>query len=250
MASEDSESGSRVRTAAQFATTHWSVVAAAGDVSSPQATEALQTLCRTYWPPIYAYLRRLGYSTHDAEDLTQGFFARLLERNALAALHQSKGRFRSWLLAVLKHCLAQEWDKACARKRGGGVPHLPFDETLAESQLQSDQARALEPDRLYERQWALALLAQAADRLQARYAAGGRAVLHEHLKGYVSGGPTDGSYAAAAERLGMTEGAVRSAIYRLRQHYQQLIREEVAHTVASPAEVDDELRHLIAILAS
>lgn len=208
-----------VRTAAQFATTHWSVVAAAGDASSPQATEALETLCRTYWPPIYAYLRRLGHSTQDAEDLTQGFFARLLEGTSLATLHQAKGRFRSWLLAVLKHYLAHEREKVCAQKRGGGVLHLPFDEALVETQIQSDRARALEPDRLFERQWALAVLAQAVDRLRARYAADGRPDLYDHLKGYVSGEPAGGSYATTAEQLGMTEGAVRSAIHRLRRRY-------------------------------
>jgi RNA polymerase sigma-70 factor (ECF subfamily) len=250
MVSEASEPGSRARTAAQFATTHWSVVAAAGDVSSPQATEALETLCRTYWPPIYAYLRRLGHSTQDAEDLTQGFFARLLDGTSLATLHQAKGRFRSWLLAVLKHFLAHEREKAGAQKRGGGVAHLPFDETVVETQIQSEAARALEPDRLFERQWALAVLALAADRLRARYAAGGRTELYEHLKGYVSGEPAGDSYAATAGRLGMTESAIRSAVHRLRRDYQQCIREEVAQTVATPVEIDAELRHLIAILAS
>ncbi len=151
------------------------------------------------------------------------------------------------MLAVLKHQLGHEWEKASTQKRGGGIPHVSLDDAVVESRIESDRARALEPDRLFERQWALALLAQAVDRLKASYVAEGRAGLYEHLKGYVSGEPADGSYAATAERLGISEPAVRSAIHRMRRRYQQLIRDEVAQTVATPVDIDAELRHLIAV---
>ncbi len=232
-----------------FPSTHWSVVVAAGSGDTTPSSLAFERLCQSYWPPIYAYLRRRGFSKQDAEDLTQGFFGRLLDGRPFAALEPAKGRFRSWLLVVLKHHLGHELEKAHAQKRGGGVSHVPFDELLAESRLDLSCAATIEPDQFYDRHWALTLLARAADRLQASYLAEGHPELHQELRGYVSGEASTTSYAETATRLGMTESAVKSAVHRMRQRYQQFIRDEVAQTVATPGEVDDELRELIAVMA-
>ncbi len=217
-----------------FAATRWTVVLTAGRGQS----RALEDLCRTYWYPLYAYVRRRGYLAHEAEDLTQEFFARLLAKNYLADVEREKGKFRSFLLASLKHFLANEWDKARAQKRGGRFTFISAD---AETKYRAEPADELSPDKLLDRQWALALLDQVLARLAAEEPAD-----FEHLKPYLTAGGGAIPYAEVAGKLDMTEGAVKVAVHRLRKRYRQLLREEIAHTVASPAEVDEEIRHLFA----
>jgi RNA polymerase sigma-70 factor (ECF subfamily) len=250
MPAADLQSSPEARTPAQFTTTHWSVVLAAGPEPSSRAALAMERLCRTYWYPLYAYVRSKGHSPEEAEDLTQEFFARLLQKNPLAQLDRSKGRFRAWLLAVMNHFLAHEWEKARAQKRGGGAAVIPLDEAIAEKRFQQDFAKPSEPEKLFDRRWALTVLEQAAARLRAAYVAEGRPELYERLKGFVSAETATPSYAEAAAQLGLSEAAVRSAIHRLRRRFQELVREEIAHTVSTPAEVDEELRYLISIIRS
>ncbi|HVM61987.1 MAG TPA: sigma-70 family RNA polymerase sigma factor [Verrucomicrobiae bacterium] len=232
--------------AGRFAATRWTVVLTAGQGASPQAGRALEQLCRAYWYPLYAYVRRRGYDVHEAEDLTQEFFARLLAKNYLAGVDPSKGKFRSFLLASLKHFLANEWDRAHAAKRGGGQPLLPLDTQSAETRYRQEPADELTAEKLLERQWALALLDQVLDRLQAEFAADGKSEQFDQLKLFLTEGKGATSYAAMATKLGTTEGAVKVAVHRLRRRYRELLREEIAHTVASPAEIDEEIRHLFA----
>ncbi len=222
-----------------FAATRWTMVLAAGRGDSPQAARALDELCRLYWYPLYAYIRRCGHEAHEAEDLTQEFFARLLAKNYLADVEREKGKFRSFLLASLKHFLANEWDKARAQKRGG---HHTFVSLDAETRYRSEPADEPSADKLLDRQWALALL----DQVLARLAAEADAKQFAVLKPFLTAGKDVTHYADVAVKLGMTEGAVKVAVHRLRQRYRKLLREEIAHTVASPAGVDDEIRHLFA----
>jgi len=233
----------------QFATTHWSVVLAAGHPASPQANEALEKLCKTYWYPLYAYLRRSGRDTHDAQDLTQAFFARLIEKKDFALANRDKGKFRFYLLGALKHFIADQHDKATALKRGGGQTFISFDAQTAEQRYHLEPVDEASPDKLFERRWALTLLDQALGRLRQECAAPGKAPLYEALESFLTGAPNDVSYAEIAARLGTTESAVKSALHRLRQRHRELIREEVADTVSTAAEVEDEIRHLIAVLA-
>jgi RNA polymerase sigma-70 factor (ECF subfamily) len=225
-------------TADRFAATRWTVVLAAGQQTSQESRRALEELCRIYWYPLYAYVRRSGYDALTAEDLTQEFFARLLAKKSLADVEREKGKFRSFLLASLKHFLANEWDRARAQKRGGGQTFISLD---AETRYRQEPMDELSADKLLDRQWALALLEQVLARLEAEEFAG-----FEHLKVYLTAGKEAIPYAEAAARLGTTEGAVKVAVHRLRKRYRALLREEIAHTVASPAEVDEEIRHLFA----
>lgn len=235
--------------AGRFVTTHWSVVLAAGRKSSPQALEALGRLCQTYWYPVYAYLRREGCSPHDAQDLTQEFFARFIARDYLADVRPERGRFRSFLLAALKHFLANERDRLRARKRGGGRPLLPLDARDAETRFALEPADLASPDRLYERRWALTVLEGVLGRLKQEYAQAGKAHLFEALKGALAAGRGGLPYAEVARRLGSTEEAVKVAVHRLRKRYRELLRAEIAQTVAGPKEVEDEIRHLLAVLS-
>jgi RNA polymerase sigma factor (sigma-70 family) len=223
----------------RFAATRWTVVRAAGRDSSPQARRALEELCRTDWYPLYAYVRRRGYEAHEAEDLTQDFFARLLAKNYLADVEREKGKFRSFLLASLKHFLANEWDKAHAQKRGGGQAIVSLD---AETRYRSEPANELSADKLLDRQWAVALL----DLVLARLEAETDAKQFAALKSFLTAGKESTPYAEVAGTLGTTEGAVKVSVHRLRQRYRKLLREEIAHTVASPLDVDEEIRHLFA----
>jgi RNA polymerase sigma factor (sigma-70 family) len=232
-----------------FATTHWSVVLAAGDSGSPQAAEALETLCRTYWYPLYAYVRRCGYGHEDAQDLSQEFFARLLAKDYLARADPHKGRFRSFLLTGIKHLLCDEHDKAHRLKRGGRQKVISFDEQAAKERYRLESVDALTPDRMFERSWATTLLGDAARRLQEEYSAAGRGELFEQLTEFRLDTPEQRSYAEVAEGLGLSESAVKSAIRRLRQRHQELVREAIAQTVADPAEVDEEIRYLLRLLA-
>ena len=230
----------------RFAATRWTIVVAAGQGQSPQATRALEDLCRAYWSPLYAYVRRCGYEAHEAEDLTQEFFARLLAKNYLADVTREKGKFRSFLLASLKHFLANEWDRARAKKRGGEHTHISLDAQAAETRYRSEPMDESSADKVLDRQWTLTLLELVLARLNAEYADAGKAELFECLKVYLTAVKGTVPYAAVATKLGTTEGAVKVAVHRLRQRYRQLLREEIAHTVASPAEIDGEIRHLFA----
>jgi RNA polymerase sigma-70 factor (ECF subfamily) len=232
-----------------FVTTHWSVVLTAGRSDTTLARDALARLCQTYWHPLYAYVRRLGHSPPDAQDLTQEFFARLLAKNYLAAADESRGRFRSFLLAALKHFLANEWDKASAQKRGGGQIPISIDPGSAETACSFEPADTTTPEKIYERRWALTLLDQVLRRLREEYVRAGREKLFEQLKPTLTEASRTVRYAEIAARLGMSEGAVKVAVHRLRLRYREVLRAEIADTVASPAEVEDELRNLFAALA-
>ena len=229
-----------------FATTHWSVVLAAAH-GGDDASAALEQLCRIYWLPLYAYVRRHGYSHADAEDLTQEFFARLLARGYLARADPAKGRFRSFLLAGIKYLLCDERDKARRLKRGAAEVVLPLD-AGAEARHRRVADDTLTPDRMFERAWLSALLTQAAERLRDEYVDAGQGALFGALVEFRLDGDSSLSYAEVAERLGQSQSAVKSAIWRLRQRHHQLVREEIARTVADPSEIDDEIRHLLSIV--
>jgi len=234
----------------QFCTTHWSVVLAAGDSSVPGAQEALEKLCRAYWYPLYVYVRRQGQSPHDAQDLTQEFFARLLDKKYLRLADPDRGKFRAFLLKSLKHFLVNEWEKARTQKRGGGQCIIPLDAEIAESRYAAEPVQALTLDQVYEKRWAVTLIEAVLALLRENYAATGRLPVFEALKGFIWGEPTTLAYAEVAPQLGLTEGAVKVAAYRLRGRYRELLRAEIAKTVATPGEVDEELQHLIAVLSA
>ena len=231
-----------------FTTTHWSVVLAAGRSVSPQASEALEKLCRTYWYPLYAYARREGHTVHDAQDLTQEFFARFLAKDYLNQVEREKGRFRSFLLASLKHFLANERDRSNTLKRGGGCAFIPWDDLEREGRVEVQAPQEWTAERVYERQWALTLIEQVFARLREECRAAGKAELFETLRVYLSGEKSNASYAEAGERLQMSAGAVQVAVHRLRRRYGELLREEISQTVSRPEERDEEIRHLFAAL--
>jgi RNA polymerase sigma-70 factor (ECF subfamily) len=235
---------------AQFVSTHWSIVLAAGESRNPESDRALEELCRTYWYPLYAFLRRRGYEAPDAQDFTQAFFLSLLERKSLRQVAPAKGKFRSFLLASLIHFLANESARAHRLKRGGGQELLSLDLASAESRYAGEPADPSTPEKIYERHWALALLKQTLDHLCREYEAAGKGVLFEQLQGSLTGEKNLPPYAELAIRLGMTEGAIKVAVHRLRQRYRELLRAEIAQTVASPAEIDDEIRCLFAALGN
>ena len=232
----------------RFETTHWSLVLHASRREDTAAQVALETLCRRYWLPLYAYVRRRVESTQDAQDLTQEFFARLLEKQSLAAAAPERGRFRSFLLASMKNFLANEWDRTQAQKRGGGRERLSLDWEQGESQASLEPWHDLTPERLYERQWVLTLLRVVIDRLEQDYTAQGKERQFAWLKGTLTG-ESQIDYAAAAADLDLSEDAVRQAAHRLRKRYRDLLRAEVAQTVDDPADVEDELRGLFTALA-
>jgi RNA polymerase sigma-70 factor (ECF subfamily) len=233
--------------AGQFAATHWSLIVAASDRSAPQAREALSALCTIYWYPLYAFVRRQGYPVDEAQDLTQAFFARLLEKDGLAVADPEKGKFRSFLLASLKHFLANERDRANALKRGGGVPALNFAE--AEGRYLRETGHTLTPEKLFERRWALTLLDQALTRVRAEYQRTGRGELFEHLHPFLTGAADALPYHDVAEQLAMTPDAVKVAVHRLRRRYRDALRDAIARTVYDPAAIDDEIRDLFQALA-
>jgi len=231
-----------------FVTTHWSVVLTAGRRDSTRAHDALTKLCQTYWRPLYAYVRRRGYSPHDAEDLTQAFFARLLERNDVAVVSPERGRFRSYLLGAMNHFLSDEWDRARAQKRGGGrVIHL--DSAVAEAACAADSAGADTPETVYDRRWALTLLEEVHQRLRQEYERDRKGALFEALRFSLMGERSAVPYVELAGRLNLSEGAVKVAVHRLRQRYRRLLRELVAETVSSPDEIEEELGHLVRTLS-
>jgi RNA polymerase sigma factor (sigma-70 family) len=246
-ASEGAIGRSAQNGAVAFATTHWSVVLTAQG-ESPTAQKALETLCRGYWRPIYSFVRRQGARREEAEDLTQAFFALLLERRDLDVVRKEKGRLRSYLLASLKHFLANERHRAMAVKRGEGREPIPLEELRAGEHADLEPAHELSPDRIYERRWALTVLEQVFARLKNEYGAAENARLFDCLKELLAGESGQPSQAKIAGQLGMTENAVKQAFHRFRQRYQLLLREEIAHTVAVPGDIEDELRHLITVL--
>lgn len=235
--------------AAQFATTHWSIVLAAGRDDSPEATTALERLCAAYWYPLYAYVRRRGYGAEDAQDLIQGFFAVLLRRNPFPHLQPVGAKFRSFLLGALRNYLVNEWEKDHARKRGGNRTRLVFDMEEPETRYALVASDAVSPDEAYERHWAEAVLVQALTALREEQAALGRPELFEALAGYLTGTEEALPYSELAHRLGSTETALRTTVHRLRRRYGELLRQQVAQTTASPAEVDEELRYLLGALS-
>jgi RNA polymerase sigma-70 factor (ECF subfamily) len=233
-----------------FATTRWTLVLAAGNDASAQGREALDQLCRAYWFPLYAYIRRRGHDAHAAEDLTQGFFARLLERNDFARLTREGGKFRSFLLTALNHFLANEHERTQALKRGGGQLPLSLHDEDAEGRYLREPADAQSPDRLYERQWAMALMEHALDQLAEEQAAAGKADAFANVRSFLSREPEPGEYAALASGLGLAPGTLAVQVHRLRERYRRLVRAAVADTVDSPFEVDAEMRHLLAALSA
>lgn len=232
-----------------FATTHWTVVLAAGRGGSPQAEVALEELCRTYWFPLYAYARRHGQSREDAEDLTQGFFARLLEKNFLEGITSERGKFRAFLLVALKRFMANEWDRANRQKRGGGQTLLSLDWQDAETRYQINPTDDLSPDKLYDRAWAVVVLERVILRLRSESSQGGKGDLYEQLKSFLMLGTDEIPYARAAAELKMSEVAVRVAVHRLRKRYRELLREEIVQTLSNPAQADEEMQALFSALA-
>lgn len=233
---------------AHFPTTRWSLVLQAGNPNSPLARESLAELCCAYWYPLYAYIRRRGNGPEQARDLTQDFFARAIEKGLLAEVDPNRGRFRSFLRTVCTHFLAnrRDWDQA--RKRGGGQTVLPIDSVEAEGRYALELADDLTPDKIFDRSWALTLLGRVLDQLGREYDNAGKGAFFETLRDMLSGDPELHSYTAVAARLGMSEGAARVAAHRLRSRYGELLRQEIAATVAEPTEIDDEIQDLFAAL--
>jgi RNA polymerase sigma-70 factor (ECF subfamily) len=234
--------------AGRFATTHWSVVLAAGRPKSASYQQALETLCQTYWFPLYTYLRRQGYDSHQAEDYTQAFFAGLLAREGLRLADPKRGKFRSFLLTSLKNFLSNERARARAKKRGGGRKVLSLDVDNAESQYALEPRDELSPEKLFERSWALTVLARTMAHLQAEAVSTNKLKLFDHLKIYLTAEKSSVPYRDAAAELDMTEGAVRVAIHRLRRRYRELLRDEIAQTVTSDDQIDEEIRDLFTAL--
>ena len=246
-----SESGTQLPPVPQpcFVTTHWSVVLAAREPDSTASEQALENLCRAYWYPLYAYVRRQGHSPHDAQDLTQEFFARLLEGEYLKSVAREKGRFRTFLIVALKRFLANEWDRARAQKRGGGQAALTLDTADAETRYSVEPAARLDADRIYDRRWALTLLDRTLARLRAEFAESGKAGEFDKLKVCLTADRGAIDYETLAKELGQNEGAVRVAIHRLRKRFREVFRESISHTVSTPEEVEEEVRHLLSALS-
>lgn len=236
------------RGAVSFDTTRWSVVIAAGDRLSPKAQESLETLCRAYWYPLYAYVRRKGLAVADAQDVTQEFFHRLIEKNYLESVDRDRGRFRAFLLTSMNHLLANEWDKARTLKRGSGHRIISLDAEEAEGRLMQESAVNDSPEKAFDRRWALTLLNRALAQLREEFVVAGKLPQFEALKGFLSDVASDGEYPALAESLGMEAGAVAVAVHRLRLRYREMVRAEIAQTVANEADLKAEMSHLFSSL--
>ena len=232
-----------------FAPTRWTVVLTAAHIDTTHARAALAQLCEAYWYPLYAYVRRKGYSPPDAEDLTQAFFAQVLEEHFIVAADKEKGRFRSFLLTRLNHFLADEWDRLKAQKRGGGQRLIPLEGGTAETRYQIEPVDARSPDKLFEHRWAVTLLERVFERLRQEYEAEGKAALFGELQGCLAQARAAVPYAEVGTRLGLSEGALRVAVHRLRQRYRDVLRAEIADTVSGPEAVEEELRYLFRVLA-
>lgn len=249
-AMSDTQQSTQAGAGPLFLTTHWSVVLAAQNKSSPNSAAALEALCRTYWYPLYALVRRQGHSPHDAQDLTQSFFERLLEKDYLQAADRDKGRFRTFLSVALRRFLANEWDRKCRLKRGGGQVILSLDTANAERRYQAEPpVDQLSADHIFERRWAMTLLDLALSNLKNEYAGAGKTLEFEQLKEYLTAERGSVPYGTIASDLSMSEGAARVAVYRLRKRFRELFRAAVADTVSNPDEVEEELRHVASILS-
>ena len=239
-----------IRAAGQFATTRWSLVLRAGDADGESSSRALETLCGAYWYPLYAYIRRLGQSPEDAQDLTQSFFSYLLERKLVARADPEQGHFRSYLLGALNHYRANQWRREHAAKRGGGREIVSFDAEAAEGRYLAEPVEVRDPGILFEHAWAIAVLDEALSRLEKEYAGSGRRELFDALAAFLQGDRGPETYAQVGARLGMTEGAVKVAVLRMRRRCRDMLRSVVADTVADPLAVDEDLKRLQAVLAA
>ena len=246
--SDNATKNSSAPGAGRFATTHWSVVMAAGKSDSAQAADALEQLCRMYWYPVYAFVRRQGHESHDAEDLTQEFFARFLAKEYFGRADPMLGRFRSFLLACVKNFLSEQRRQARRLKRGGRQTIISWDSQTAEERYRSEPADPVTPEKVYDRRWVLTLLETVLARLAEQQSAAGKERVFTQLKDYLWGETRETGYAEMAARLSMTEGAVKVTVHRLRRRLRELLRQEVAHTVATGEEIDEELRHLIGVI--
>jgi RNA polymerase sigma factor (sigma-70 family) len=233
----------------QFATTHWSAVLAAGETTSSRSSAALEQLCRTYWYPLYAHVRRNGHGPEDAQDLVQEFFARFLGQHSVRRADRSRGRFRTFLLTSLKHFLINEWNRANREKRGGGHRLISLDAEATETRFLAEPADERSPDKAFERRWAMVVLDRVLEQLQAELTAVGRGQVFEELKSFLTGEEHESSYAEIGRRLGMTEGNLKVTVHRLRHRYRELLRKEVSLTVEVPEAIDEEIRYLIAALS-
>jgi DNA-directed RNA polymerase specialized sigma24 family protein len=250
MATDGSENGSAPRVARVFATTQWSVVLLAADSSSSEAAGALENLCRAYWYPLYAYVRRKGHSPHEAQDLTQEFFSLLLAGEWLVGVDRSKGKFRSFLLAAMNHLLLNEYHRARAQKRGGGAPHFSLDAITAEDRYRIEPVDQLAPDKLFERRWAETLLDRVVARLREEWDGRERAQAFEDLKVFLLDVKGTVSFEEVANRLGVTVVTVKSAVQKLRRRYRELFQDEIAQTVARPEDIEEEIRSLFQALGT
>ena len=230
-----------------FPHTRWSVVLAAKRTPSPESAAALEIICQAYWYPLYAYVRRCGQSPHDAQDLTQEFFCRLLAKRWLDSADREKGRLRSFLIVALKKFMSNEWDRVSAQRRGGGQMHAQFDTTFAESRFAAD-SHSLAPEETFDRQWALTLISLTTSRLRREFTAAGKPGDYDALKTCLLADRGAIDYAGVAKQLGMNEGAARVAVHRLRKRFREIYREEISQTLAEGADLDAELRHLAAAL--
>lgn len=233
-----------------FVTTHWSVVLAAKDKCSPRFEEALEALCRAYWYPLYVFARRQGNQPHDAQDLVQEFFVRLLQKDYLDAVERERGRFRTFLIMAFKRFLANAWDRTRAQKRGGGQTPLPLDPELAENRYQGEASIEMAADLAFDRHWAVTLLDQALVQLRDEHERRDKRAEFEVLREFLTVGKEPVAYDAAAAQLGLSEAAVKMAVHRLRRRYRAIFREAIAQTVANPADVEEEMRHLLEVLTA
>lgn len=248
MSRADDLPGTNATEPRRFVTTHWSLVLAAAAGESSAAANALEHLCRTYWYPLYAFCRRKGHDAEESADLTQEFLTRLLEKNFLSHADPSRGRFRTFLLTALERFLINEWTRSRRQKRGGGRTSISLDAVAAEDRYRLEPVETMTAERVYERRWAMTLLEQAMARLSDECSASGKGALFEAVKATLSGQAGDSPHDGAAARLGMTEGAVKTAVHRLRRRYGELVRAEIAQTVADPTDVEEEIRHLFTAL--
>jgi RNA polymerase sigma-70 factor (ECF subfamily) len=249
MSASDATHGGKTASPGWFTTTHWSLVLAAGDGPTAISQAALEKLCRSYWYPLYAYVRRRGYSPEDAQDATQGFFTRLLEKNSVAHVSRDKGKFRSFLLTSMNNFLRDQWDKASAQKRGGGQAILSLDATDGEDRYQFEPVDHVDAEQLFDRRWALTILEQAKTRLKQECTENGTTRLYERVNPTESTDKHAPPYSAIAAELGMSESNVKTSVFRMRQRYRELVRDEVANTVETQSEIDGEIRYLISVIS-
>jgi DNA-directed RNA polymerase specialized sigma24 family protein len=233
-----------------FNTTLWTVVLTAGREHLPESSAALEQLCRTYWPPLYAYIRRRGYNEEDAKDLTQALFSQLLEKNVFASVDRNKGKFRSFLLASANNVLANEWDRAKAKKRGGDKVVLSLDDEIVDGVELAEPRINESAELFFDRRWAFTVLQQSVSALEREFQSSGKGSQFEKLRRFLTEPATEKDYAVVAADLQTKPGSIAVAVYRLRQRYRELVRAEIANTVSTPAEIDEEMQYLLKVLGS